>query len=158
MRLISVLLFVLAAGCGEPSFFVVAGGELAGAVSQQPVGDWSFTDSVEIVQLETRPEDPYSVHIYGVGSGGAFYVASQGWRLGVGSGGDARWVTHIADDPRVRLRVGETLYELEATRVEGKTELARVRTLYYEKYGTEADEWGFWRTEASPWVYRLDPR
>ena len=64
----------------------------------------------------------------------------------------------LVEPPAIHLAWTETLYELEATRVEGKTELARVRTLYYEKYGTEADEWGFWRTEASPWVYRLDPR
>jgi len=144
--------------CGEPSFFVVAGGELAGTVDKQPVGDWGFTDAVDIVQLETRPDEPYSIHIYGVGSGGVFYIASQGWRLGVGSGSDARWVAHIADDPRVRLRVAETLYELEAARVENEVELARVQTLYHQKYGTEADEWGFWRTEESPWVYRLAPR
>ena len=49
---------------------------------------------------------------------------------------DARWVGHIEDDPRVRLRVGEILYEGKAVRVQDAAELALVLTLFQEKYGS----------------------
>ena len=148
-----VLACLLLTACG-PSLLVVSGGQLRGTLASAPVSDWGFTDDVRRVQLETRPEAPYSVHIYGVSSGDAFYIASQGWRqLFGGSGGNARWVGYIAADPRVRLRVGKTLYERKAMRVEDKTELALVRALFQKKYDSDPDSW-----EEPPWVYRLDAR
>ena len=99
-----VVALLFALGCGP--LVMVPGGELSGTVKPAP-SDWSFTDSVETVQLETRPEDPYSVNVWGVAAGDAFYVAS-------GRGESAAWAKHIAADPRVRLRVGEDLYELSA--------------------------------------------
>lgn len=155
---VSLLLSLLATACGGPKLFVVSGGELRGTLAPGSVEDWAFTDAVERVQLETRPDDPYSVHVYGVGSTEAFYVASQGWRMFVSSAGDARWVHHIAVDPRVRLRVGKTLYELEAIRIQDRAELERVRELFRNKYDGDAEKWGFWLGDGPPWVYRLDPR
>lgn len=157
MRFGLVLLIVLATACG-PKFFVVPGGELRGTVASGTVDDWGFTDAVQRVQLETRPDVPYSVHVYGVGSGADFFIASQGWRRSIGGCGNARWIRHIAADPRVRLRVGETLYELKAVRVQDEVELARVHHLFEGKYGTDSEGWGFWLCEGPPWVYRLDPR
>ena len=145
MRFADGLLILLATACAP-------GGKLGGTVATGTVDDWGFTDAVQTVQLETRPDAPYSISIWGVSSGGAFYIASQSWgQLFGGSGGDARWVDHIAADPRVRLRVGEMLYERKAIRVLDEGEVGRVQQLYLEKYGPE--DW-----EEPAWVYRLDPR
>ena len=104
------------------------------------------------------------MQVYGVGSGNAFYIASQGWRGAMGSTERARWIDHLAEDPRIRLRVGKTLYELTAVRVSDDDEIERVHRLFLKKYGQSAESWGFWRgrTEApkasDAFVYRLGPR
>jgi hypothetical protein len=157
MRVVFALLTLLATARSGRKFGVVPGGQLGGAVVSGLVDDWGFTDAVSRAQLGTRPDDPYSVHVYGVHSGGDFYVASQGWRQFVGSGGDAHWVGYIAADPRVRLRIGEALYELNAVRVEEKAEANTVRQLFQMKYGSDADNWRFWRKEPH-WVFRLESR
>ena len=164
MRFVSVLLGLLGTACAP--FIVVPGSELRGTLASGAIDDWIFTDAVEYVQLETRPEAPYSVQVYGVGSRAAFYIASQGWRAAVGSAGDARWVAHISEDPRVRLRIGETLYERRAVRVEDTAELESVVTLFETKYG-EGRPVSMLREQleqAAPaeWdgvgIFRLDPR
>jgi hypothetical protein len=151
-------------GTGCAPFLVFPGGELRGTLDSSVIDDWVFTDEVEFVQIETRPDRPYSVQVYGVGSGNAFYIASQGWRGELGSTDRARWVDHLAEDPRIRLRVGETLYELKALRVEDDSEVERIRKLFLKKYGDAADSWGFWQSKpkapraSEAVVYRLDPR
>jgi hypothetical protein len=113
-----------------------------------PPADWAASDAVENVQLETRPSDPYSVNVWGAGVGDRFYVAA-------GQGGDATWAQHIESDPNVRLRVGETLYELRASRVEDDPQARQVfLDAVKRKYDWEPDP-----DEAeAAWLYRLDPR
>ena len=114
------------------------------------------------MQLETRPSRPYSINIWAVSSGSAFYISSESWRSLLRLG-DARWVGHITDDPRVRLRIGETLYERKAVRVQDPAEVASVLTLFEKKYGSGTplerrlddrapEDWEGVR------VFRLDPR
>ncbi len=156
--------FAALLGTACAPFLVFPGGELEGTPAAAVVEDWGFTDAVEFVQIETRPARPYSVQVYGVGSGPAFYIASQGWRGALGSAHRARWVDHLAHDPRIRLRVGGTLHELEGIRVEDDGEVEHVRKLFRKKYGDAAESWGFWRGRAEApsageaFVYRLEPR
>lgn len=150
---------LLSLGCGP--FLVFPGGRLRGTLDPSALVDWHHTDDVEFVQIETRPDVPYSVQVYGVGSDRAFYIASQGWRGMMGSTDRARWVEHLAEDPRLRLRVGRTIYPLLATRVEATEEIEHVRVLFRAKYGEAAEDWGFWRNDPAPGesiVYRLEPR
>ena len=151
---------LLMTGCSGPKLLLVPGGALEGTVASGAVEEWGSGDSWGRVQLETRPDAPYSVHVFGVGSCEAFYVASQGWRASVGGGpGNARWVPYIEADPRVRLRVGSWVYERKAVRVTDEAELAHVQAAFQTKYGDDAENWGFWLGEDDPpWVYRLDPR
>ncbi len=103
-HLLLVLTLVPLAGCSEP-FIVFAGGELSGETATPPE-DWSELRDEETFQLETRPDDPYSVNIWAVGIGDDAYI---------GTGPDGtNWTEHLAADPRVKLRVGETLYPLLA--------------------------------------------
>ena len=51
----------------------IPGGTLEGPELPWPA-DWTFTDSLENILLETRLEDPYSVTLYGVYKEKNFYV------------------------------------------------------------------------------------
>ncbi len=120
---ISWLLWI--AGCGPCVLF--PGGSLDGATAPVP-SDWSFTEEVSTVQLETRPEDPYSVNIWAVGLGSSLYVHAGANR--------ARWIENMEANPDVRVRVEGRLYDLKATRVESADEFARFAEAYEAKYGS----------------------
>jgi hypothetical protein len=45
------------------------------------------------------------------------------------------WVEHIEADPKVRLRVGDSIYELAAARVVEQAEFDRFSDAYEKKYG-----------------------
>ena len=159
LLLAGFLAALLSTGCGP--FLVFPGGRLRGTLDPGEIVDWRQTHDVEFVQIETRPNDPYSVQVYGVGSERGFYIASQGWRGMMGSTDRARWVEHLAEDPRLRLRIGRMIYPLSATRIEAASEIEFVRALFREKYGEAAEDWGFWRDDPGLhefFVYRLEPR
>jgi len=132
----------LLVGCSEP-FIVFSGGALSGDVGTPP-DDWSELRSEETFQLETRPDDPYSVNIWAVGIGPDVYI-------GTGPDGTT-WSEILNDDPRVRLRVGETLYLLEAHPVTARGERQRVAAAFAEKYNMDREQ--NWVSNAL--VFRLD--
>ncbi|MFU8817103.1 MAG: hypothetical protein ACNA7W_17290 [Pseudomonadales bacterium] len=142
--LVVVFALSLLAGCSEP-FIVFAGGALSGEIGTPP-DDWSELRGEDTFQLETRPEDPYSVNIWAVGIGPDVYI-------GTGPDGTT-WSSHLYDDPRVRLRVGETLYLLEAHPVIAHGERRRVAAAFAEKYDMNREE--NWVSNAQ--VFRLDRR
>jgi hypothetical protein len=129
MRILIVLIALSGAlACGP--LVMIPGGRLSGTVAPVP-DDWSFSDDVETVQLETRPDDPYSVNIWGVAVGDEFYVAS--------GKSDNAWATHIAADDRVRLRVDESIYELRAVRDDSADGRERFLAAAKAKYDFEPD-------------------
>jgi len=121
------LVAVAALACGGP-MGMLPGGPLRGEVVRQPVEDWSFVED-RFVDLETRPEDPYSVELNYIVRDGQLYIDPSEGR---------RWLEHIRADPRVRVRFAGKIYLLEAVLVEQPGELE----------GFDADRF----------VYRLDPR
>jgi len=139
-----VLALLFALGC-DP-VVMLPGGELSGTLKTPP-SDWSFADSVETVQIETHPDDPYSVNVWGVAARGAFYVAS-------GRGESATWAKHIAADPRVRLRVGGDLYELRAVRTDDPAEREAFLEAAHRKYQFEPEE----EQRADAILFRLEAR
>lgn len=151
---IALVAAIVATAC-EP-VFVFAGGALSG--SEEPVPEsWAFSRDVDTVQVETRPSDPYSVNVWGVAVESFVYVAAS-------DGGESRWAREIEADPRVRLKVGERLFALRATRLtagegeaanqEANEELARVVDAYVEKYDLDPDE----SFVGGAWVFRLQAR
>lgn len=117
----------LTAGCGGP-FLSIPGGALAGEVVSEPVTDWSFVDSV-FLDLETRPEDPYSVELNYFVKDGKLYIDPAEGRT---------WYEHIKANPLVRARFAGKIYPLRAVLVGKPGELE----------GFDEDRY----------VYRLDPR
>ena len=109
-------LVVVLWGCGGP-VAVFPGGVLDGQVKSMPQS-FAFARDAGTIQLETRPDDPYSVNIACVVVGDALYV----------SAGDnkARWVENMEASPLVRLRIDGVVYELRAPG-DGRRGDARVR-------------------------------
>lgn len=132
------------AGCSEP-FVLLPGRALEGEVAAPPE-NWSFTDEVSTVQLETRPADPYSVNIWATAAGDDLYVHAGANR--------SAWVEHIEADPAVRLRVNGTIYELVASRVEMQEEFDRFADAYERKYGRRPRN----ENVAEVYLFRLRPR
>ena len=120
----ALLLTGSTAGCSGPTV-LLPGGALDGTTTQAPA-DWSFTDAVSTVQLETRPADPYSVNIWVIALGPNLYVHAGANR--------SEWVEHMEADPKVRLRIDDAIYELTAARVTEQGELDRFADAYERKY------------------------
>lgn len=120
-------LLPLLLGCGGP-FLMLPGGELSGTVVTEPVRDWSFVDAT-FVDLETRPDDPYSVELNYVVRDGVLYIDPAEGRT---------WFDHIRENPDVRVRFGDRIYPVRAVLVGEPGELP----------GFDADRY----------VYRLDSR
>lgn len=127
VSVLALLGALLASACGGP-FLVFPGGELSGEVVTEPVDDWGFVED-RFVDLETRPDDPYSVELNYVVKDGKLYVDPAEGR---------RWLEHIRADPRVRVRFSGKIYPLRAVLVGRPGELD-----------------GF---DPERFVYRLDPR
>jgi hypothetical protein len=130
-------------GCGGP-VAVFPGGALDGPVKPTPAS-FAFAEDAGTIQLETRPEAPYSVNIACAVVGDDLYV----------SAGDNRsqWVENMEANPLVRLRIDGDVYELRSQRV---TDDAEMRAF--------ADEWTkhSWARDPTTldevFVYRMEAR
>ena len=117
------LVLSLALGC---RYIPLPGGELDGTPAPVPA-DWSRLADTSIVQVETRPDDPYSVNLWAVARGDAVYLHSGDNR--------AAWIEHLEADPRLRLQIEDAIYELRAERVTSQEEFDRFAELWDAKYG-----------------------
>jgi hypothetical protein len=144
MRVVFVLLLTMLVSCGDP-VMILPGGALKGTPTPAPA-DWSSVADVKTIQVEFRPSDPYSHNIWGVGLGHDLYIAT--------SAKGTRWTPFLAEDPKVRVRIGDALYDLTATPVTDAAERTRVADAYSLKYDIKADD--NWVTGAL--IFRLDRR
>ena len=133
-------LAILISGCGYIPF---SGGKLEGTPTPNPA-DWTEIAAADIVELETNPSDPYSVKLWILGMGPNLYVHAGANRT--------TWVEHIEADPRVRLLIGDNLYDLKAVQVQDQAEFEAFAAPYEAKYGNRP------RNEniAEIYLYRLE--
>jgi hypothetical protein len=93
---------------------------LKGEVVTTPVTDWSFVEKVEhpgqsvnTVLIETRT--PYfiahSVRTVPFFRNGQLYLRSHQHRMDLQFPKDKAWTSNVARDPRVRIKIGDKLYE-----------------------------------------------
>ena len=99
-----------------------------------------------MAQLETRPEDPYSINFTYVQLRGRFYVYA----------GDTRtnWVKHIEQNPLVRVRVQDAIYPALAVRVMSDKELSEFASIWANSSMFQRDPMNF----EEVWLYRLEKR
>lgn len=133
-----------AVSCSGPLPFM-SGGALPGDVSEPPVR-WNFEEPYAMCQLETDPANPYSVNLAYTQIDGALYVYAGDT--------ETEWVKRMEADPRVRFRVGDALYELEAVRVEGGAEFEAFAKTWASSSFFHRDPLELERN----WLYRLVPR
>ncbi len=145
-RLASLLALSALAACGPLG--PLAGGRLTGEVVSDPVTDWSFTDALATVEVETRPEAPYSVTVWCFHSGSSLYVPARNPK-------SKTWVQNALADDRVRLRIDGRIYERRAVRVTDPDEIEAVLPALLEKYQLELPDPGR-RPEVD--FFRLEPR
>ncbi|MEQ8861484.1 MAG: hypothetical protein RIC56_22800 [Pseudomonadales bacterium] len=143
MNRVSLITAVLLCGCSDVIPF--SGGVLTGTPAAAPA-DWTEAARPDVVQLETRPGDPYSVKLWVIGLGPALYVHAGANR--------ATWVEHIDDNPDVRLLIGDALYELRAIRVNDPQEFEAFSNAYEIKYGRRPRN----ENVAEAYLFRLEAR
>ncbi len=133
---------------------------LSGEFVDTPVTDWSFTDATMEIFVETRTwwGIPHSVTTVCVAHNGTLYVPSVYFEGGEFP--DARlWNRNVVRDSRVRLKIGERVFEREAVLVEDPAEWNEVLAALGRKSS-------FWQDLAKkpeserPKIifFRMDPR
>jgi hypothetical protein len=144
-RLLACVLALVACGPIGP----LPGGPLWGDIETEPVESWDFAARYRQIQLETRPESPYSVNVWLLVHDGRLYVPA-------GKPAGKRWVRNVLEDERVRLRVARKLYLARALRVSDPQERRALIDAYMDKYNVpdpDAPE-----TPREVWFFRIDPR
>jgi len=129
MKLTSILLLLtVLGGCDGPMAFI-PGGALKGSEMSAAGSNWQMAAGFESLELETTPEEPYSVRVYFTQRDGKIYLDPDPERT---------WYSHLAMDANVRIRFADTIYPVTAVVVDDPEELE-----------------GF---DPSRVVFRLDPR
>jgi len=108
---------------------------LRGNIVTTPVADWTFTDKVDTVEVQTRTwfGIPHSVTTYCVAMDGKLYVDSF-YPPGVGYPYGRRWNENVARDPRVRLKIAGNLYDVTLVHDTDPAVKAAVLELVRKKY------------------------
>jgi hypothetical protein len=88
--------------------------------------DWSRVE--EVIELEIRPANPWSLSIWAAVVDGELYSPSA-------YGGRRRWTTVALEDPRVRLRTNGQIYERTLERVTDPELTKRLRRAFATRYG-----------------------
>ena len=143
MRLFVAIAFLFLAGCDKP-FGFIPGRALDGNETPPP-HDWSEIDKIATVQLEFRPDKPYSINIWAVAIGRDMYVATYE--------DGTRWTEYLQETPLVRVRAHESIYPLNAVRVFDAAEHQNVTDAFIAKYNLDEDNW-----VVTGQVFRLDRR
>jgi hypothetical protein len=118
--LATLLLILLAIGCVDPRDRR-PGLRLSGEVVTDPVDDWSFTDHVDEIFVETATPYlvPHSVTIV--------YIGARNPK-------QKRWVANVGRDSNVRLEIEDRIYERRLERVLDPAEREIVYRAYQEKF------------------------
>jgi hypothetical protein len=104
---------------------------LKGNVVTAPVTDWSFTDRIPVVQLQTESwyMVPHSVNINCLNYNGQLYLVSV-----YPAGTRHAWNENVMRDPHVRIKIGDNLYDRTVSLVTDAAEQEAILKLRHEKY------------------------
>lgn len=102
---------------------------LNGDLVTTPVADWSFTDSIQTVKVQTNTWYlvPHSVTTWCIAYNGQLYLATSG-------AATREWPRNVARDPHVRLRIDGKLYDRTLMVVTDPAEREAVLQVRAKKY------------------------
>ena len=108
---------------------------LKGDLATTPVADWSFTDSIHDVEVQTNTWYflPHSVTINCVSYKGQLYLASF-YPAGLTYPHGRSWNENVARDPHVRVKIGDRLYDRTLALVGDPAEQEAVQEARSKKY------------------------
>jgi len=134
----------LLSACDDP-FLITAGGKLSGPISEVPTV-WQLGEASTVAQLETRPNDPYSINLTYVQLNGRLYVYA----------GDTQtnWVAAMEQDPLVRIRISGTVYPARAIRITDQREIEAFADFWASRSMFQRDPLQF----DEVWLYHLVAR
>lgn len=100
---------------------------LKGERAPNPVTDWSFTDKIQQIKIQTQTPFllPHSVTIWCAVYNGNLYLSSYRGRL---------WVEDVIRDPHVRLKIANQVYDRDLSVVSDPVEKAAVLQVKGKKY------------------------
>jgi hypothetical protein len=148
LAVLAVLL--LFGGVGPIAF--LPGGHLWGEVAE-PRDDWSFTDAIGEIQLQTHVGPlPWSVTTWVLADdAGDLYVAAGDC--------DRVWTHRVLADPEIRLRIDGVVYEMHAMPEASREVGATIAPVVLAKYMGIAAETANWIPGATNGcVFRVEPR
>ena len=111
---------------------------ISGELKTEAVTDWSFTDDIEEIVIETRTwyRLPHSVTIWCVSIDGALFVGA-----GFPDFPEERhWVSAVKRDPNVRLRIAGKIYERRLELITDPERTDFVDRAFGRKYHYDVDE------------------
>jgi len=104
---------------------------LTGELVTTPVTDWSFTDQVATIKLQTQSRFllPHSVTINCLSLNGQLYVSSV-----YPAGSPRSWNDNVLRDPHVRIKIGNRVYDRTLVLLTDPAEIAAVLQVRAKKY------------------------
>jgi hypothetical protein len=127
---------------------------LSGPVVEGPVEDWSFVDAVKVIQVETRPDAPYSVDTWVTRIGDGIYVFAGSEK--------SPWVQNIIQDPLVRIRIDGRIYPLRAVGIADlqvkRVFLEAMKAKYEHDFGFDRELYERGRETGEFVLFRMEPR
>lgn len=108
---------------------------LTGDRAEGPTRDWAFTDDHEeiFVQTRTRVLIPHSITTYCAVHEGDLYLFSAYYQGGVFPD-ERAWNRNVMRDPRVRLKIGERLFDQALSHVTDQETRRAVHESFVAKY------------------------
>ncbi len=152
------LAVLLLAGLGAVSLFggvgpiaALPGGVLWGEV-REPPADWSFTDAIAEIQVQTHVGPlPWSVTTWVLADQGELFIAA--------SECDRVWTHRVMADPEIRLRIDGVVYEMRARPETDRAVGARLAPIVLHKYfGIAADSASWIQGATNGCAFRVEPR
>ena len=143
------------------------GFRLTGDVVKTPVTDWSFTDSIPTIQIETRTWYllPHFVRTYIARNGEQLYLFSEYFAPKPGQPdhrdefpNDRFWNRMVVRDPHIRVKIRNRLFQMRAYPLKEPGQVAVAREAFLSKYqdvrlGQELPE----SRRAKLYFFRLEP-
>ena len=119
--LLVLLLGMTLSGCNT-AFLTLPGKTLKG--EEVSAGSFAFAAEFNLLQLEVRPSDPYSVWLR---------VIVKNQHLYIDAADNRRWHKYLKDEPNVRIKLGGKIYPATMTIVTDQdllVEFLQGRTIY----------------------------